>query len=145
MALTKLVRKNLIATLYASDRSTLWQHLYVTNEDGEELDAVNGGELSCALFASSILAPFGLIDASHATVATTLNKMEEAGWYKIKGARPGAVVEYPLRNSHPHIGFVLNDGDYISNNTDLRVPTLHKEQMDDGRLPIAYYWHDALN
>lgn len=145
MALTKLVKKNLITTLYECEGSALWRHLYVKNESGEELDVVNAGELSCALFVSSILAPFGLIDVSHATVATTLNKMEEAGWYKIDKPVPGAVVEYPLFEGHPHIGFVLEGGDYISNDTKLHVPTIHKMQMNDGREPIAFYWHDRLN
>lgn len=145
MALTKLTRKNLIKTLYACDGAALWQHLYVEDGNGDEFDATRGGELSCALFVSSILSAFGLIDMSHATVATTLNEMERAGWYKIKQPRPGAVVEYPIHEGHPHIGFALEDGDFISNNAKLYTPTIHKQQMDDGREPIAFYWHDKLN
>ena len=140
----KLILKNLLATLQHSVDVKMWQNLYTIDEQGKEIDATNAGENSCALFAYSVLAPFGLIDQSHATVKTTLLKLREAGWYNIDGPKPGAIVEYPEKDQHSHIGFVINDNQYISNDSQKRVPSIHPPTMMDGRKPLAYYWHDKL-
>ena len=140
----KLVLKNLLATLRAAEGSKMWQNLYLSDKNGVEFDAVGGGEHSCALFASSILAAFGLIDASHATVKTTVIKLQEAGWVKISTPQVGALVEYPEKDGHPHIGFVIGENEVISNNSELKVPKTHQLTMDDGRQPIAFWWHEQL-
>lgn len=124
----------------------MFQHFYVRRKsDGKELDTMEGGELSCAFFVSSMLAIVHLIDSAHSTVETTLARMKEAGWQQIDSPRPGAVVVWPEYDGHEHIGFVLDNDEYISNSLTKRVPHLHKLQLPDGRVPTAYYWHSALD
>jgi hypothetical protein len=142
----KLSRKNLLYAIKAVVGSRLFRHLYIRNiATGEELDAVQDGQLSCALMVSSLLALQGLIDRPHATVATTLAKIKDAGWYTIDQPRPGAIVVWPPRDGHEHIGFVLDENSCVSNSDQERVPIEHPPKMYDGREPIAYYWHKALS
>lgn len=144
--LTKLIRKTLIAALRASVDTKMFQHIYVRRQsDGVELDTMNGGELSCAFYVSSILAMLGGLDRAHSTVSTTLARLKEFGWHEIPEPRPGAVVTWPAYDGHTHIGFVLDNGDYISNSLSARSPQLHKQQLPDGRKPDAYYWHKILD
>lgn len=143
--LQKLIKVNLLHGLHAIAGSELFRHLYVRNKTtGEEIDVVSDGELSCAFMVSSLLTLHGLIDHPHATVATTLAKMQEAGWYKVSQPQPGAVVEWPAKQEHAHIGFVINTTTCISNSEKHRVPITHPFVMPDGREPVAYYWHAVL-
>lgn len=136
----------MIVTLRAAVGTTMFQHFYVRRKsDGKELDTMEGGELSCAYFVSSMLAIANLIDSAHSTVATTVARMQEAGWKQIDAPKPGAVVVWPEYEEHEHIGFVLDKDEYISNNLVKRTPQLHKRQLPDGRMPKAYYWHSALD
>lgn len=125
--------------------SRMFQTIYVQRQDdGAVLEVTNGGELSCAYFVSAILCLFDLIDRPHATVATTLQKMAEAGWQRIDGPRPGAVIHWPVNQGHEHIGIVLEDGQCISNSMSERTPQIHGPRLGDGREPDAYYWHSNL-
>lgn len=138
--LTKLTRKTMLSMLRSAAGTTMFQHIYVRRKsDGEELDTVQGGELSCAFFVSSMLAITNLIDSAHATVQTTVARMQEAGWQQIATPRAGAVAVWPEYDGHEHIGFVLDNDEYISNSLIKRVPHLHKQQLPDGRVPRAYY------
>jgi hypothetical protein len=144
--LIKLVRKNLLLSLRTSAGTTMFRHFYVRRKsDGKELDTMEGGELSCAFYVSGMLAIFGLIDHAHSVVATTINRMQEAGWQETKVPRPGAVAVWPARDGHEHIGFVLDADEYISNNLSKQSPQLHKQKLPDGRMPKTYYWHPALD
>lgn len=143
--LEKLSQKNLLTSIKAVVGSPLFRHLYVRNKTtGQEIDAVNDGQLSCALMVSSLLALQGLLDRPHATVATTLAKMKEAGWYKIDHPLPGAVVEWPAKEGHEHIGFVVRENLCVSNSVQEKVPVEHSLTLQDGRTPTIYYWHNEF-
>ena len=145
-SLIKLMRRNLLLMLRASAGTTIFQHFYVRRKtDGQELDTMAGGELSCAFYVSGMLAIGGLIDRAHSVVETTVQRMLEAGWQQIDAPKPGAVAVWPEYQGHDHIGFVLDGDDYISNSLTKRVPHLHKQQLANGRMPKAYYWHPALD
>jgi len=144
--LQKLTRKNLLHGVRSIIGSELFRHLYVRNKTtGEEFDAVDDGQFSCALVVSSVLALNGLLDRPHATVTTTLKIMQENGWQKINQPKPGAIVEWAAHDSHAHIGFVLTETSCVSNSDHARTPIEHPFTMRDGREPIAYYWHNDLD
>lgn len=144
--LIKLVRRNLILSLRASVGTTIFQNFYVRRKsDSKELDTMEGGELSCAFYVSSMLAIYGLIDRAHSVVETTVARMQEAGWRETKVPRPGAVAVWPAYQGHEHIGFVLDVDEYISNSLTKRTPHLHEQRLPDGRMPKAYYWHPVLD
>jgi len=71
--------------------------------------------------------------------------MKEAGWIEIDQPRPGAVVTWPEYEGHEHIGFVLDNNEYISHALVERSPKIHQQKLADGRTPSAYYWHPTLD
>lgn len=99
---------------------------------GVKKDVVNDGELSCAIFVSSILSIFNLIDEPHATVKSTVKKMEEAGWQKTDDLKPGSVlvweaVDFGAGDPHTHIGFYVGHNEAVSN--DFRTKKIIKHHF----------------
>lgn len=144
--LNRLIVKNLCYTVKAAVASDIFKHIYVSDSSGEELDALQDGKLACAYVVSGILTLHGLIDHPHATVVTTLKAMETAGWKLTTQPRPGDVVHWPLgKEGHQHLGFYLQENQFMSNSAEQRQPILHGPSLQDGRLPDGYYTHDLLH
>lgn len=100
--------------------------------DGIKTDVLKDGELSCAIFVSSILRIFGLIDDIHATVSSTVKKMEEFGWQKTEELKPGCVltweaIDFGSGDSHSHIGFYVGQDEAVSN--DFRTKKIIKHHF----------------
>jgi hypothetical protein len=143
--LTRQTKKNLISIINASVGSDIFRHIFVKHKDGHEFDATDDGDKSCAYHTSGVLALVGLIDRPHATVATTLEKMAEAGWTETKDPVPGAVVLWPENNEEvQHTGFYLNNEAYVSNSSYEKRPAAHGKSLKDGREPIKYFSHPEL-
>lgn len=137
--------KNLLYIAHAAVSTTLFKHIFVIDKrTGKEFDATQGGELSCAYFVSTVLTMCGLIDRPHATVTTTLDKMQQAGWRKTDTPTLGAVVYWPSVQEHGHIGFYIGEGKCISNSTAEHVPVEHGLTLANGSKPQAFYTHDLL-
>lgn len=143
--LTRKAKDNLLHIISASIGSKMFQHIYVVDKDGKEFDATDGGDKSCAYHTSGVLAMVGLIDRPHATVATTLEKMQEAGWREANKLTPGCVVLWPPGEGMlKHTGFFLNNTTYVSNSSHDKVPIKHGPKLRDGREPAKYFIHPAL-
>lgn len=142
--LQKLTTQNILTMAQGAVGTQMFRHLYVKDaQNGEQIDVMNNGEFACAFFVSGVLAVFGLIDRSHATVQTTLQKMQENGWRQIDSPMPGAVVYWPAGpNGHDHLGFCIDQDTCISNSAAAGTPTRHNYKMTDGRLPQKYFWYD---
>ena len=80
-------------------------------------DIVNNGELSCAIYVSSILYLLDLIDGPHATVKTTIRKLLENRWGEVKSPQRGDILVWQKKKDHEHIGFYLNNKVAISNSS----------------------------
>lgn len=123
----------------------LFKHIYVRDQrDGREFDAMDDGSGACAFTVSGILALHGLIDHPHATVATTVKHMQEAGWVKTSDPRPGDVVQWAALGDHMHMAFYIGDGKVIGNSTEQRKTAEYGITLPDGREPIAFYTHPQL-
>lgn len=131
--------------------STMFQTGYA-EIDGIKEDIMKGGELSCAFFVSSILSIFNLIDEPHATVKSTVKKMEEAGWIKIDKLEPGCVLIWDEKEQlkwglHIHIGFYVGNDEAVSNNPTGVTPYKHhytfgtKDNGEPERKYTAIYTH----
>ena len=88
--------------------------------DGERKDIMRGGALSCAFYASSLLAFLGLISRMHGTVAGTIHDLEKNGWKRARVPRAGDVLVWESERDergemHRHIGFALGGAKAISN------------------------------
>jgi hypothetical protein len=144
--LIHLRKKNYLTAIEGVVGSNLFRHIYVVDKaDGREFDAVKDGEDACSYMLTGVLALHGLIDGPHATVATTLEKMREAGWHETKDPVWGDIVQWPAHNGHMHIGFYVDRQTAVSNSTFQKVPIKHHLKMGDGRMPMAYYTHDLLH
>lgn len=143
--LTRRTKDNLLHAIKASVGSTMFQHIYVADKGGNEFDATDGGDKSCAYHTSGVLALVGLIDRPHATVQTTLDKMAEAGWSETQKPVAGCVVLWPAGSGLlEHTGFYLDDQTYVSNSSYEKVPAQHGKALKDGRQPVKYFTHPKL-
>lgn len=128
--------------------------------EGKSHDVLDDGDLSCAVYVSSILYLFGLISELRTTVKNMLTDIEKAGWYKIAEPRPGAVIVWDFKKnedgtkvegSHRHIGFYIDKDTAVSNDYQSRTiwrhhPTYGTFSNGSPRRDIlAYYWHGSLN
>ena len=71
--------------------SNMFRNLYFRIGD-EVVDVLDDGDLSCAIYVTTILYIFGLIKERHTTVVATIEDILKLGWYEIKDARRGALI-----------------------------------------------------
>ena len=130
--------KTYIARIEGSVGSEIFRHLYLEDETGREVDATDGGALSCAVHVSSILTICRLLDRPYATVESLLESLGSRGWVGGEPI-PGSIVCYGKGNDgHQHVGFWLGKDRIISNDYRVGVPVLHSNIMNDGREPIGF-------
>ena len=129
--------------------------------DGVEQDILRNGEVSCAVFVSSILylqnsvleyeGKSRWISFTHATVVSTEKDMEKNGWILIRDLRQGAVITWePITYSdgaaHWHIGFYIGNDRAISNaSNDTGIPSEHDATYDGKRSIVRIWWHPVLD
>lgn len=143
-----LIRNNYISAIKNSVGSKLFRNLYA-KVNGGKTDIVKNGDLSCALYVSSILFLFKLIKEVHATVDSTVKDLEKSGWKKIKKPKIGSVVVWDKINfrnneTHKHIGFFIGGGMAISNNYKLGYPFLHNLNFNGKRKIELILWNPKL-
>lgn len=139
----------------------LFRNFYV-DKDGNKLDALDNGRLSCAVLLSSILylqnssLEFNnkpkWIKFVHANVPSTVKDMEENGWYEIDKLIPGAVIVWEKRDASGsenwHMGFFIGDEMAVSNDSgrgNSGFSRKHHYTYNDTRKIEKIYWHQALD
>lgn len=148
-----LPAKNYLAMIEGSIGSRAYRHLFA-DMDGEVVDLAKGGQISCALFVSSVLYHFKLVGDLHATVGSTVADMLTSGWYVAQERKPGFVLEWEPAlqadgESHGHLGFYMGP-DAISHSDRDLSPARHSLDMSDGsnerqpRRVVAVYGHKLL-
>lgn len=125
-----LKHRNYLAMINNSVGSKQYQNLWGEWENGKIEDITKGGELSCAVYVTSILKLFGLIREQKATVSSTVTRIKKEGWIAIskKEIEPGDVIVWKRNDSgsiHPHIGFYVGNSNAVSNSTELRKIVRH--------------------
>ena len=125
--------------------------------NGKAIDVLDDGDLSCAVFVTSILYLFDLIKERHTTVVATIEDVQRSGWYEIKKPKKGALILWGFKKKdsgtqgkHRHVGFYLNTKKAISNISEKRIVDAHHPTF--GKLPngevrrdiLAYYWNKRL-
>jgi hypothetical protein len=140
-----LIFKSYLAVIENSPGTAMFRQFYALVE-GIEQEIMRNGDLSCAFFASTVLAMFRLIERGHGTVAGTIRDLEKAGWVTVEAPRRGAVVLWEAKvdergESHQHIGFAVSDSEAISNSSADRSPARHPINT---RPVQAIYWLPGL-
>ena len=148
-----LLLDTLLSVLEKSIGTKMFQTIWA-EVDGRKIDITEKGNLSCALFVSSILAMFDLVDKVHTTVSGTVKAMEKSGWRSTKKLTPGVVIVWgksqDVSFDHQHIGFYLGDNVAISNNSKKKTPIKHhvtfgRTGQKGYRSIAAIYKHPSLN
>lgn len=149
MSIRLLYKYNYIAFIKNSIGSNIFRNLYA-EVDGEKKDITEDGNLSCALFASSILYLFKLVSGAHATVDGTVKDLMKNGWYQIDEPKEGCVLVWSEADaegngSHKHVGFYAGDGKAISNSHQTKSPTEHDWQFGGNRKVETVLWNKKLD
>jgi len=154
MALKFLKNKSLLAIVTNSIKggdNFLFKNLYARNQQGEEIDILEDGKNSCAVFVSWILLALEMVKKPHATVEGVEKDLAESGWYEIKELRPGAVLVWESKVGqfdgllHRHAGFFVGNDEAISNDTASGFPRRHHVTYGDSRKIEKIYWHPDLD
>jgi len=142
-------KETLLAAIKHSIGSTMFRNLYA-RVGGVKQDLLRDGDLSCAFYASSLLALTGLIESPHATVDSTLRDMKRSGWFPLTRPRVGCVIVWGERHftdgneSHKHIGFYLGNGVAVSNSDKKRAIAKHPYRSHNRRPVVELLWHPTL-
>lgn len=146
-----------IAMIESSVGANLFRHRYY-HIGGQSLDVLEDGDLSCAMYVSSILYLSKLIGNLHTTVNGTIEDIEASGWFKISEPRKGAIMLWGFKKKddgtqgkHRHVGFYIDPESAISNDSTTRVVARHHptygtfENGESCRDIQAFYWHSDLD
>ena len=146
------VLQSYLAMIKNSPGTRIFRNLYVSRPDGE-IDVLKNGNLSCAIFVSSILYQWGLITDVHAGVESAVKDMLDLVWYKIKNPKPGCVIKWEPKlingSSNKHLGFYLEKNKAISNRIEKGFPLLHHwtygtKNGKPVRKVEAIYWNKKI-
>ena len=138
-----------LAVIKNSIGSKLFQNFYA-KVNGNKVDIMQNGKLSCAFFVSSILIIFQLSKKTHATVVLTVKDMEKSGWVKVKKPKAGSVivweeVGYKKNDIHKHIGFYIGNNQAVSNSYKRGHPIKHHWTFNGKRKVEVIYWNKKLS
>ncbi len=139
-----MVKESYLARIHGAVGTQMFRDLFF-RVDGKKVNITQDGDLSCALFASTVLIGFSLIESVHATVVGTVEDMKTSGWIRVSRPRIGCVVVWERNRENQvrrHIGFYSGYGKAISNDSQERSPQVHSYKSP-GKV-TALYWHDRL-
>ena len=127
----------LLAFANNSIGSNFFRNIYF-NVNGQKTDLTENGNLSCAVFVSSVLYLLKLSKDVHITVDSTIKDLKESGWTETKDPKPGCVLVWATKDfgasgAHRHIGFYIDENKAVSNNPENGFPIEHKYDFFDGR------------
>ncbi len=145
-----LLFENYIERIESSLGTNMFRKTFFLNDAGEIEDDTRNGDLSCAIYVSSILKLFDLISTPHVNVSTTVDDMVGSGWIESNELRKGAVVVWGMKQQksgpHRHIGFCIDEQTAISNDGE-KTLVPHKHSIDyNGTRPIEkILWQPKLS
>ena len=106
----------------------MFRCLYAEN-DGELQELLGEGKRSCAVFVSSVLYLFDLIDSQKATVVGLERGLIESGWCETIAPQPGEIIFWEPQQQNggvnAHAGFYLGKNLAISNDWRSGIPIIH--------------------
>lgn len=143
-----LIPETYLAVIKNSVGSNLFRNLYA-KVNGKMTDIVRNGELSCALYVSSVLLLFKLIKEGHATIDSTVKDLKKSGWKRVKKPKIGCVIVWEKINSgnkdlHKHIGFFIGNNRAVSNISELGYPGEHHSTFGGKRKIELILWSDKI-
>lgn len=139
-----LTRQNYLQTIKNSVGTKMFRNSYAS-VDGKKEDITKNGELSCALYVSSILKLFDLIKEKHTTVNGAVSDMLKNGWHQTKKPMLGDILIWEEKDGHQHIGFYVGNYKAISNSSEKRAPSVHHYTFGQRKRKITQILTHQLN
>lgn len=129
MDMRPLIKETYRAMIEGAEGTQMFRHAYM-EKDGVTIDIVRNGELSCALFVSSVLMLFRSLNTIHGTVSGTIKDLESHGWKQVDTPEVGDVLVWKTQvdekgEEHAHIGFYLGNDTAMSNSATKGCPEKH--------------------
>lgn len=149
MAVTILIKESLLTMIENSVGSNMFRTL-CADKDGQVVDILENGEVSCANFVSTLLHRFQLITLPHATVTGLIRRLELEQWLAVDAPEPGDVIIWEAiaqasDELHLHCGFYVGEGMAVSNDYRTGVPVRHHYTDElPGRGIVAVYRHPSF-
>ena len=142
-----LIGDTYLAVIKNSVGSKMFRNFYA-KVDGKKLDITRNGGLSCAFYASSILALAKQIKGIHTTVSSTVQDLQKSGWKIIKKPKVGSVLVWEKSNlgdnsAHKHIGFYIRNGKAVSNSYKRGCPLEHNWILANRKIEMIL-WNSKL-
>jgi hypothetical protein len=151
MKIRLLKKKNYLKMIEnsAKGENFMFRNLFAQVNEAE-VDILENGNLSCAIFCSAILYLQKMINDIHTTVSGVEKDMKVSGWTEIDLPKVGCVVvwnkiKYDDNSEHSHIGFYMGNDRAISNSYKDGMPKEHHYTYNGTRKIEKIYWHDQLN
>lgn len=137
-----------VAFIQNSVGSKLFKNFYI-KVNGKKADIMRDGEVSCALFVSSILVLSKFLKNTHGTVDSTAKDLQKHGWRPILKPKVGSVIvweskEYKQGDPHKHVGFYIGNNRAISNDYQFKHPAKHHWTYGGKRKVEAILHHPKL-
>ncbi|OGN08665.1 MAG: hypothetical protein A3C61_03750 [Candidatus Yanofskybacteria bacterium RIFCSPHIGHO2_02_FULL_39_10] len=152
MSIKLLKNKNYLTIIENSAKGENWMFRNLYFEiDGKEVEVLEDGGLSCAMFVSAILYLNKLIGDIHTTVIGTEKDLIKSGWSETEDLRVGSILIWEKKSDHDgkthyHIGFYIGDDMAISNNSSgTGFPWKHHYTYNGARKIEKIYWHPELD
>lgn len=153
--INRFVMKNYLNLIINSVNTNFFRNHFV-EIDGQERDILEDGNISCAIFVSSILHLVGLIKRPHFTVKSTLKDIQESGWYEINDLKTGSLILWEdlyfetVGNVHSHLGFYIGENKAVSNLFYKKSPQIHdinfaNDKKIGFRKIAKIFWHPKLD
>lgn len=138
-----VIKDTYLAMIRNSVRSNLFRNYYLSI-NGKTIDDTRDGDLSCALFVSSILTLLKLTEETRLFVDEVVVDLKASGWKETMRPEEGSVLVWEARKGdrdevHKHIGFYIGDDRAVSNRPDTRQPTEHHWTFDGTRKVTAIF------
>ncbi|MCX6811763.1 MAG: hypothetical protein NT039_03675, partial [Candidatus Berkelbacteria bacterium] len=138
----------LAAMIGGSINSTMFRHWYIVDEQGKTVDAVGGGDSSCAFYVSVLLQSVGLCDGVYPHMDRLVEGMERCGWRELKNEEGDAdlmVVIWGTEYGNRHLGFAFKGSTMaVSHSSFEGVPRRHSRTLRDGRTIARRFSHPQL-
>ena len=143
MLIEQQIFDSYLAMIKNSPNSGMFRN-YFAKYDGQLKDGLEDGALSCAFFVSSIATLWGVLDRPHATITSTIEALQKAGWQELSAEsipEAGDIllweeIKYEPTDKvlHSHIGFYIDNERAVSTNFKTKTVTEHDWQFKDTQL-----------
>ncbi len=136
-----LILESYLSLARASAGSKMFRRYYA-KVNGQKMEVLRDGRLSCAFHISAILKTFSLIGEVQITIHRLIDELLRSGWRPVKKSRPGAVIIWKEKlasqkrmkkdaavysSKVKHAGIDVGQGRAVHNDGDAkRTPVLSK-------------------